>query len=101
MHGQLQYVCVPGAPVAEIAQEDDLPAFRMRVAVLTVNISELTEQFFQFVTAAVNVPDNIERTVFVLFVVPHFCPDDFDVVQLILRVDDVNEPETFPLQVFD
>ena len=48
-----------------------------------------------------DIANDIEGAVLVLFIVPHPCPDYFRVFQLLQGVDHIHEPEAFPFQVFD
>ena len=80
-------------PIHQVAHKDCLAPARM----LAVDVSQLREQFFEFVAAAVDVADHIERPRLALLVVEDRRAPDLDAVQL-FRIQNMNIAEAFALK---
>lgn len=102
----------PRTPVDDVPQEDHLAALGMRVGCpagegqrvrITAGrlVTEPGEQRFEFVRAAVDVADEVERAVLVAPVVPERHPLDHGGLDLLGAREDEHVPEPFPLQPFE
>jgi hypothetical protein len=82
--------------IDQVSDENGLASGRMRpAAVAVVGVSELLEQRFHFVATAVDVPDDVERPVLALPVVPERLTLEDGRIHLVLRLEHVNVPESF------
>ena len=84
------------AAVDEVAYEDRLPACWVcpRTAVVPL-VSELLQQLFELIAAAVNVADDVEWPCFAFAVVPERLPLDDGGINLLLGLEDVDVPKAF------
>src|SRR5262249_4122117 len=81
--------------IDQISNENSLAPTTMRPAGVAVpGVSELLEEILQFVAAAVNVADDVERPVLPLPVVPQRLPLKDGRIPLVLRLEYVNGPES-------
>ncbi|GEM_PF-5104843 len=84
--------------VDDVAEEDGLASLGMASADL---VAESRQQLDQFVVAAVDVTDDIERPVLVPLVVVERVADDLRRIDLLRRTEDVDMPEALARQAAD
>ena len=102
IHDQTQHVRAARTSVAEVAEEGSLASLGVdERPVFVADVAQSEKQLFQLVAAAVNVPDDVEGSVLVLFVVPHLCADNLGVFELFGAADHVDKAEALFFQAVD
>ena len=88
--------------ITQITKEDRLSSIGMdHTGIGILDIAELPKQHDKFVIAAMNIPDYIERTMLFLLVVPHPSTDDFNLIDFLLGVEDIDKTEALFFEVFN
>jgi hypothetical protein len=98
-HNDSQDVGNARAAIDEIAEKDRLPTRWMRPHALVVLVAQRPEKLDQLVAAAVNIADDVERTVVGPPVVPEWLACDRHGIDLLGRSKHVQLPKALTLQI--
>ena len=101
IHNEPHNIGISVSSIAEIAEKGSRSAVRVSIYAVRSHITQLIKQHFQLITAAVNISDDVKRSVQVFLVIPQLCADNLCVVELFKRVYHIHKAETLTLQALD